>query len=116
VQTLRAQGRVNESGDFAIVAKLMGLGRVDAMLAVPHGWAEVAAAFDRPDELVTLDWAPKDRALASLVMTREGVSAADRRRLHEAMERMLKDGSVFEIMKRHAGEKVARASRYHAGE
>lgn len=114
VQRLRAQGRLVETGDFKTAARMMRAGRADALLALPSTWGTVTAAFDDPDELVPVDVTPNDRQTVSLAMA-YAMPEADRQRLRRTLQAMLADGTVLDILRRHLGDKPAKAAIY-AGE
>jgi polar amino acid transport system substrate-binding protein len=111
VARMRSQGRLVETGDFATAARMLKAGRADALLALPSGWGIAMAAFDDPDELVAVDVTPHERNAVALAM-RRSMPEADRLRLRRALQSMLADGNVHEILKRHLGEKGARAAAY----
>lgn len=111
VQRMRAQGRLIEVGDFKTAARMMRVGRADALLALPSGWQAVSAQFEADNELVAVDVAPGERNLIGLALARS-LPEADRQRLRTALQGMLADGSVFEILRRHLGERTARQALY----
>jgi polar amino acid transport system substrate-binding protein len=108
LEQLRAQGRVHEAADFETALRVYRAGRVDLMLAHP---INLLLTEREQQEHVLLDWAPGDDVLASLVVSRQRVGAADRERLHAALNAMLADGSVDAILQRHLGERLARGAR-----
>lgn len=105
---LRAQGRVHEAADFDTALRVYRAGRVDLMLAHP---INLLLSERELQQHSLLDWAPGDDVLASLVVSRQRVNAADRQRLHAALNAMLADGSVDAILQRHLGERLARGAR-----
>lgn len=111
VQRLRAQGRMVEASDFSGAVRMLRAGRADALLALPGSWHGVMSAFDDPEELGPLDVVPTERNPVALAMAR-AMPDADRQRLRRALQAMLADGSVQEILRRHLGEKGARAAAY----
>ena len=111
VAHMRSQGRLVETGDFKTAARMMRAGRADALLALPSGWGIAQAAFDDPDELVPVDVTPNERHPVALAML-HSMPDADRQRLKRALTGMLADGKVHEILKRHLGDKGARAAAY----
>ena len=114
VQRLRAQRRVHEVADFPAVLRMAVAGRGQAMLALPHSWADIEAAMRQQDPWVPLDVAPGDRALAGMAMSLQ-MPAADRQRLRRALQAMLADGTVKGYMRRYLGEAAARAAVYTDG-
>jgi polar amino acid transport system substrate-binding protein len=116
VQRMRAQGRLLETGDFKTALRMMRAGRADALLVLPSGWHGAAAeAFDEDGDLVSVDVAPGERNLIGLALAL-GMPEADRLRLRHAMQAMLADGTVLEIMRRHLGDKAAREVFYSGDE
>lgn len=115
VQRMRSQGRLVETGDFASAARMLKAGRADALLALPSSWGIAMAAFDDPNELVPVDVLPHERNAVALAMVRT-LPEADRQRLRRALQSMLADGNVHETLKRHLGEKGAKAATYTGGE
>lgn len=111
VARMRSQGRLVETGDFKTAARMLKAGRADALLALPSGWGIAQAAFDDPDELVPVDVTPNERNAVALAML-HSMPEADRLRLRRALQAMLAEGSVHEILKRHLGEKGAKAAAY----
>jgi len=111
VARMRSQGRLVEAGDFKTAARMMRAGRADALLALPSGWGIAQAAFDDPDELVPVDVTPSERNAVALAIIHT-MPEADRQRLKRALQAMLAEGNVHEILKRHLGEKGAKAAAY----
>ena len=111
VLRMRRQGRLVETGDFASAARMLRAGRADALLALPSGWGIAMAAFDDPGELVPVDVTPNERNPVALAMVKT-LPEADRQRLRRALQAMLAEGNVHEILKRHLGDKGARAAAY----
>lgn len=111
VQRMRNQGRLVETGDFKTAARMLRAGRADALLALPSSWGIAMAAFDDPDELVAVDVTPNERHAVALALLRS-MPEADRQRLRSALQAMLTDGNVHEILRRHLGDKGARAAAY----
>ncbi len=111
VQRMRSQGRLVEAGDFKTATRMLKAGRADALLALPSGWGIAMAAFDDPDELVPVDVTPTERNAVALAMVRS-MPEDDRQRLRRALQAMLAEGKVHEILRRHLGDKGARAAAY----
>ena len=111
VQRMRSQGRLVETGDFSTAARMLRAGRADGLLALPSGWGIAMAAFDDPDELVPVDVTPNERNAVALAMA-YAMPEADRLRLRRALQAMLADGTVHQILRRHLGEKGAKAAAY----
>lgn len=111
VGQLRAQNRVVESADFESALRLMLLGRVDAVLAMPILWPRLMQQPGLMEQLRLLDWAPQERVIHGLIVSRARVPPADRERLREAIAAMRRDGTLDQIFKRHLGEAIGRAIR-----
>lgn len=111
VLRMRSQGRLVEAGDFQAAARMLRAGRAQALLALPSGWGIAMAAFDNPDELVPVDVTPHERNPVALAMA-YAMPEADRARLRRALQAMLADGSVYDILRRHLGHKGAMAAVY----
>lgn len=111
VQRMRSQGRLVEAGDFKAAARMLRAGRADALLALPSGWGIAMAAFDNPDEIVPVDVTPHERNPVALALSLT-MPEADRQRLRRALQAMVADGTLHEILRRHLGEKGARAAAY----
>jgi len=111
VARMRNQGRLVEAGDFKTAARMLKAGRADALLALPSGWGIAQAAFDDTDALVPVDVTPTERNAVALAMARS-MPEADRERFRRALQSMLADGKVHEILKRHLGDKGAKAAVY----
>jgi len=114
VHELRTLGRVVEATDFKAAARMLRAGRGDALLALPMNWNEVYTAFEGADKPTTLDYTPGERPLAGLAMALT-VPEPVRLRLRRALQSMVADGTVQQILRRHLGEPAARAATY-AGE
>lgn len=109
VLRMRNQGRLVETGDFKTAARMLRAGRADALLALPSSWGTAMAAFDDPGELVAVDVTPNERNVIALAMS-HAMPEADRQRLRRALQAMLAEGAVHGILRRHLGEKAARAA------
>ncbi|MBH9553794.1 substrate-binding periplasmic protein [Inhella gelatinilytica] len=110
---LRTQGgRTVEAADFEAVVRLFKAGRVDAFLALPTSWILAARRHDIESLAELQDWAPQDRVIGSLVVSRHTVPEADRRRLRSAVLSLLADGSIDAILRRHVGPDLAATMRY----
>lgn len=111
VLRMRNQGRLVEAGDFTTAVRMLRAGRADALLSMPSGWHIAMAAFDHPEDLVPVDITPTERNPVALAMA-HAMPEADRARLRRALQSMLADGTVHEILRRHLGDKGARAAAY----
>lgn len=111
VTQLRAQNRIVEVADFDAALRLLQLGRVDAVLALPIIWPRMLQQPGLLEQLRLLDWAPQERVVHGLIVSRQRVPPADRERLREAIAEMRRDGSLDIIFKRHLGDALGRAIR-----
>lgn len=108
---LREQGRLVEAADFDTVLRLFLAGRADLMLALPTSWSPMLQKPALMNQLAVLDWAPQDRVVHGLIMSRARLSEAERQRLRQALESLVADGSIEAIFRRHVGERMAREMR-----
>ncbi len=107
--SLREQGgRVVEAADFDTVLRLFKAGRADAFLALPTSWLLAARQQGLAEAVDLLDWAPEERVVHGLIVSRLRVPEADRQRLREAMASLLADGTVATLLRRQVGADVAR--------
>jgi len=104
---LRAQGRVYEAADFPAVVRLLKIGRVQAILALPVSWAPVATQEGLSESVRVLDWVPKENVAYGLIVSRERIPAATAERMAKAIEAMRNDGTLLTIFKRHIGDELA---------
>jgi polar amino acid transport system substrate-binding protein len=108
---LRTQHRVDELPDFDSVLRVFKAGRVDAILALPTVLARVQATNPALDQFSIMDWAPHDRIVHALIVSRDRVSPSDRELLRAGLQSMHKDGTLEAIFKRHVGSTLAHAMR-----
>jgi len=107
---LREQsGRVVEAADFDTVVRLFSAGRIDAFLALPTSWLLAARQQGLEAAVDMLDWAPQDRVIHGLIISRQRVPEEDKRRLREAMASLRADGTVAAILRRHVGAELAQS-------
>jgi len=111
VERMRTQGRLVETGDYKTALRMLRAGRADALLALPSGWRGLPPSVEDDSDLVPVDVTPGERNLIGLAIALS-MPEADRQRLRHAMQAMLADGSVLEIMRRHLGDKTAREAFY----
>lgn len=104
---LRAQGRVYEAADFPAVVRLLKIGRVQAILALPVSWLPIAQQEGLSESVRVLDWAPKDNVAYGLIVSRARIPAATAERMAKAIESMRNDGTLLTIFKRHIGDELA---------
>ncbi len=108
---LRDLHRVEELPDFESVLRVFKSGRVDAMLALPTSLARMQEMDNALEQFSVLDWAPKERIVHALVVSRQRVSVADRELLRTSLQAMQRDGTLDAIFKRHVGGTLAQAMR-----
>lgn len=108
---LRAQNRVDELADFDSVLRVFKAGRVDAMLALPTALARGQGVNSALDQVSIMDWAPHERIVHALIVSRERVDPADRELLRLGLQSMHKDGSLEAIFRRHVDAATAKAMR-----
>ncbi len=105
---MRAQGRVYDAVDFTALMRLVKIGRVHAIIALETSWrplrAETSAAGLR-----VMDWAPQDRLIAGLVLSKQRVAPATVALFAETMVAMRQDGTLEKIFARHLGAEQASA-------
>lgn len=113
---LQERGRIVEAPDQPSAVRAFKAGRADALLI---GVAGLARLRQQDPELQTFDaaiWAPAERVVGALALSRERVSGPDRERMREALQTMRRDGSLDAIVRRHAGDKLAPALRLPEGD
>ncbi|MEJ6004810.1 transporter substrate-binding domain-containing protein [Paucibacter sp. AS339] len=111
LQRLREQQRVVELADFETAVRMFKLGRVDALLALPTSLARLLQQASLQHQIKVMDWAPQDRIVHALIVSRQRVSETDRERLRVTIQAMQADGSLENIFTRHVGERLAREMR-----
>ncbi|HEX2012601.1 MAG TPA: transporter substrate-binding domain-containing protein [Roseateles sp.] len=109
LERLRNRGRVYEVADFDALLRVLRAGRVELVLVHPMNLRPADA--DWLEEFSLQDWAPQDEVQAALVVSHQQVKAADRARLHRALQALLQEGEVDRILRRHLGEEMARQVR-----
>ena len=113
---LEAQGRVVEAADQPGAVRAFKAGRADAMVLGIAGLVGLRQQDAEFQAYEAVFWAPAERVVGALAMSRERVSAADRARLREALAAMRRDGSLDAILRRHVGDKLAPALRLPDGD
>ncbi|WP_332854749.1 substrate-binding periplasmic protein [Duganella sp. S19_KUP01_CR8] len=104
---LRAQGRVYEAADFPSVVRLLKIGRVQAVLAVPVVWVPVLKQEGLSESVRVMDWVPRENIAHGLIISRERIPAATAERMAKAIESMRNDGTLLMIFRRHIGDELA---------
>ncbi len=100
---LRAQGRVYDAADFRAVVRLLKLGRVQAVLALPTSWMPVLKQEGMSDAVRVLDWSPGDHVEHGLILSRSRIAPSTADLLAHAIQGMRADGTLLAIYKRHIG-------------
>ncbi|MES2128612.1 MAG: transporter substrate-binding domain-containing protein [Pseudomonadota bacterium] len=100
---LRAQGRVYEASDFSTLVHLFKIGRVQAIVAQPMTWVTRL----QPEEFTAMDWAPNERVVGALVLSRARVPQATYESMEKAIRAMREDGTLRAIFERHVGPELA---------
>jgi polar amino acid transport system substrate-binding protein len=108
---LREQQRVEELPDFDAVLRVFRAGKVDAILALPTSLDRMRSGDHFSEQFSVLDWAPTERIVHALIMSRQRVSAADRELLRAGLQSMHRDGTLEAIFTRHVGAAMARDMR-----
>lgn len=104
---LRAQGRVYEAADFDAVLRLLKVGRVHAILALPTSWVPALKQEALGNAVRVLDWSPKDRTVHGLILSRERIPEVTADRMAMAIQSMRNDGTLLTIFRRHVGSDLA---------
>lgn len=107
LQSLREQQRVVELADFETAVRMFKLGRVDAVLALPTSLIRLLQKEGLKDRIKVMDWAPQERLVHGLIVSRQRVSPADQQALRAALAAMQADGSLYRIFKHHVGKDLA---------
>jgi polar amino acid transport system substrate-binding protein len=113
---LNDRGRIVEAADQPSAIRAFKAGRADALLI---GAASLAQLRQQDPDINAYEaalWAPAERVVGALALSRERVSEADRTRLREALLAMRRDGSMDAILRRHVGDKLAAAVRVPEGD
>lgn len=108
---MRRQGRLSEVGDFEAVLRVFAAGHADAIVASCMTLPLVKRAFGEVEGFRVIESAIGEPREAGLLFSRRTVSEADRQRLRAALAAMVRDGTVFDILKRHLDERAAAATR-----
>ncbi len=104
VNALKAQGRTTDVSDVPAALRALRTGRAQAFIS-----AAVAVSPDM-DDLAPMDWDRSGGVVGNLWVGHH-VPAADRQRLHQALQDLLADGTVERIMQRHLGDTLGRRMR-----
>ncbi|SFM19420.1 substrate-binding periplasmic protein [Rugamonas rubra] len=107
IDKLRAQGRVHEAADFRAVVRLLKIGRVQAILALPTSWVPMLRQEALSDKVRVLDWSPRNSVPHGLVLARARIPEPIAGRLVKAIQAMHDDGTLLAIFRRHIGAELA---------
>lgn len=108
---LQARGRLVEAPDQPTAVRAFKAGRADALLIGVTSLATLREQDASLQAYETAVWAPAERVVGALAMSRQRVAEADRARLRETLLNMRQDGSLDAILRRHVGDKLAAALR-----
>lgn len=106
LERLRAQGRVYDTADFTSLLRLLKIGRVHAVIALPTSWAPRRAELQSASVRV-MEWAPKEAVIGGLVLSRKRIPAATAELFGKTIQAMRQDGSLEAIYTRHVGAQLA---------
>ena len=104
IATLRTQGRIDDAPDQPTAVRIFKAGRGDAVVLGAHSLASARRADPTFASFVAMSYAPHERSIGALALSRQRVPQQDRDRMRHAMEEMLRDGTVESIKRRHLGD------------
>lgn len=104
---LKQKNRVIEAADFDTVFRLLLAKRVHAILALPTSFSRLMMQHKMDDLQLLRDWAPNDRVVHGLVVSKSRVSQEQLHALRRIVSAMREDGSLEKIFQRHVGVKMA---------
>lgn len=113
---LRERGRIVEAPDQPSAIRAFKAGRAEALLIGVTSLALLRQQDADFNGYETATWAPTERVVGGLALSRERVSEADRARLRATLLAMRRDGSLDAIVRRHLGDKLAQSLRLPDGE
>jgi polar amino acid transport system substrate-binding protein len=106
---LRAQGRVYEASDYTGIIRLLQIGRVQAVLALPTSWVPILRREGMTGDVRIMDWAANQSVVGALVLSRKRISPALVEEFRRHIRDMLADGTMKAIYVRHVGAELAPA-------
>lgn len=109
LEKLRSQGRVYEAGDYSDIIRLLQIGRVQSVLALPTSWVPILRREGMTGDVKIMDWAQDQSVIGALVLSRKRIDAAKVDLLRKHMKEMLADGTMKAIYTRHLGAELAPA-------
>jgi polar amino acid transport system substrate-binding protein len=101
---MRVQGRVVEAPDQTTAMRVFKAGRADALVLGAHSLATARRNDPAFGEYTALSYAPQERSIGALALSRQRIAQEDRDRMRHAIEEMLRDGTLEAIKKRHLGD------------
>jgi len=104
ITTMRVQGRVDDAPDQPTAVRIFKAGRGDAVVLGAHSLASARRADPAFAGMAALSYAPHERSVGALALSRERVSQEDRDRMRHAIDEMLKDGTIDTYKRRHLGD------------
>ncbi len=104
IATLRTQGRIDDAPDQPTALRIFKAGRGDAVVLSAHSLASARRADPAFASFVALSYAPQERSIGALALSRQRVPQPDRDRMRNAMDEMLRDGTMESIKRRHLGD------------
>ncbi len=102
--TMRIQGRVDEAPDQPTAMRIFKAGRGDAVVLGAHSLATARRADPVFASYAALSYAPQERSIGALALSRERIPQTDRDLMRHAVEDMLKDGTIDGFKHRHLGD------------
>jgi polar amino acid transport system substrate-binding protein len=109
LEKLRSQGRVYEASDYSGIIRLLQIGRVQAVLALPTSWVPILRREGMTGDVRIMDWADDQSVIGALVLSRKRIDPATVSVLKKHMKDMLDDGTMKAIYTRHLGAELAPA-------
>ena len=113
---LRERGRIVEAPDQPSAIRAFKAGRADGLLIGVASLAQLRQQDPDFNGYEAVFWAPSERVVGALALSRERVGEADRARLRETLLAMRRDGGLDTILRRHVGDKLAQAVRLPEGD
>ncbi|WP_343632500.1 transporter substrate-binding domain-containing protein [Roseateles sp.] len=104
ITRMRVQGRVVEAPDQPTALRVFKAGRADALVLGAHSLATARRADPAFGEFTALSYAPQERSIGALALSRQRIAQEDRDRMHHAIDEMQRDGTLEAIKKRHLGD------------
>jgi len=109
IEELKKQGRVDEYADAEMVARMLSIGRADAMFSMPVAWGPLISRNRLKDDLDFLNVSNDPPLLHGIVLSRQRIPPEIVDRLSHAMDEMRKDGSLEAIYQRYLPADIVKA-------